>query len=122
MKFWIDIEDSAGVKQGGGPITSALRWRSTRRMDRAGTFEFEMPAADAKAASLAEKRVARCWGIVNGTLTELGAGIIDRMTVKPGRPSLVKVTGDDLLRELTYRSVGFLDLTNEDNRTPDAFL
>lgn len=122
MRFWIDIEDSSGTKQGGGPITSATYWRSTKRLDRAGVFEFEMPAADARAATLAEKRIARCWGIVNGVLTELGAGIIDTIKVKPGQPSMVAVRGDDLLRELTYRSVGFLDLVNEDNRTPDQFI
>lgn len=122
MRIWIDIEDSSGAKQGSGPIISATRWRSTKRLDRAGTFEFEMPAGDPRAASLAAKRVARCWGIVDGVLTELGAGIIDKITVQPGKPSVIKVSGDDLLRELTYRSVGFLDLTNEDNRTPDAFL
>lgn len=120
MQFWIDIEDSSGTKLGSGPITSATRWRSTKRLDRAGVFEFEMPAADAKAASVAEKRIARCWGIRNGTLTELGAGIIDKVTVQPGKPSMIKVSGDDLLRELTYRSVGFLDVIDEDVRTPDT--
>jgi hypothetical protein len=120
LRFWIDIEDSAGNKVGSGPITSATRWRSTKRLDRAGVFEFEMPAADLKGSAVAEKRIARCWGIRNGVLTEMGAGIIDKITVQPGRPSMMKVAGDDLLRELTYRSVGFLQVIDEDLRTPDT--
>lgn len=122
MKIWIDIEDGSGTKLGGGPIISATRWRSTKRLDRAGVFEFEMPAGDPKAATLAAKRIVRCWGIVDGAKRELGAGIIDSIRTAPGEPSMLVVAGDDLLRELTYRSVGFLDLVGEDERTPDGML
>lgn len=122
MRIWIDIEDSSGTKVGGGPILSAVRWRSIKRLDKAGTFEFELPAGDQRATALTAKRVVRCWGIVNGTLTALGAGIIDQVKTRPGSPSMLTVSGDDLLRELTWRSVGLLDLTNEDLRTPDSLV
>lgn len=122
MRIWIDVEDGSGAKVGSGPITSVVRWRSLKRLDRAGAFEFELPAGDPRAAFLTPKRVVRCWGIVNGTLTELGAGIIDQVKTRPGSSSMLTVSGDDLLRELTYRSVGLLDLTNEDVRTPGSLV
>lgn len=120
-RIWIDIETSAGVKVGSGPITSATSWRNVRRLSRAGTFDFTMPAGDPKAVNLASKRVARCYGLVDGAVTELGAGIIDEIALQPGRGgvSFLQVRGDDLLRELTYRTVGTLTLEQDDQRTAD---
>ena len=112
MQIWVDIEDSAGAKLGPGPVTSALEWESTRRLNAAGEFSFKMPAGDSRADWVRAKRVARCWGIVNGEVQELGAGVIDKL--EHGRSErdgvLLSVSGDDLLRELTYRSVGDLQL------------
>ena len=78
MEFWVDIEDAAGNRLGAGPITTATEWQSTPRLDEAGTFAFSLPASDPKAALLANKRVARCWGIVDGAVREIGALIADR--------------------------------------------
>ena len=121
-RIWIDIETSAGVKVGSGPITSATGWRNVRRLSRAGTFDFEMPAGDPKAGDLAPKRVARCYGLVDGVVTELGAGVIDEIALQPerGGATMLQVRGDDLLRELTYRTVGTLKLRTDDQRTADG--
>lgn len=112
-QFRIDIETSAGVKQGDGPILSAIQWDSTPRLRRAGKFKFTMPAADPRAAQVVAKRVARCYALINGSMTAVGAGIIDKIRITIGRKgeATLEVEGDDLLRELTYRHVGQLHIT-----------
>jgi hypothetical protein len=109
MKIWIDVEDSAGVKLGDGPITSAIYWENTDRLDRAGAFRFSMPASDPRAALIQPKRVVRCWGMVGSTPTEQGSGIIDKVTIRlEGNVVMLEIEGDNLARELVNRSVGFL--------------
>jgi hypothetical protein len=112
MRFWIDITDSDGVKYGDGPIVMATRWQNTARMDRAGTFTFTMPAADPKAAVVAESRLAYCYSLLDGVVTQMGAGIIKQVALQlqaAGAPILV-VSGEDLLSELAARTVGDLDI------------
>lgn len=112
MDFYIQIEDSAGNKLGPGPITSAEGWESTSRMDQAGSFAFTMPASDEKAAFVQKKRIARAYALINDEWTEIGAGIIDKLDQAPDANGqvMMSVSGDDLARELDYRSVGFLGL------------
>jgi hypothetical protein len=121
MRLQIDIEDGAGVKQGSGPITTATGWQQTRRLDRAGTFSFAMPAQDPQRALCAAKRVARCWGLTEGNAPlELGAGIIDSRSLRVGAGGAsAAIAGDDLLRELTDRSVGLLTIADVSTRAPD---
>jgi hypothetical protein len=112
MKFLIDIENSAGTKQGGGPIISASSWESVARLDQAGTFSFPMPASDPKATLATAKRIARCRGLINTAVTDIRAGIIDKIKVgldSEGKAELT-ISGDDLLRELTYKRVGNLTI------------
>jgi len=102
MRFWIDIENANGDKQGGGPIWSALHWRSVKRLNRAGEFSFEMPATDRRSSLVQSRRVARCYAVIDGVVTEVGAGRIDSISVRvaeDGQPLLV-VSGPDLLAEL----------------------
>lgn len=115
FEFYIDIENSAGQRQGSGPITSASQWRYTARMDKAGNFDFVMPASDPKAILVQKKRIARAYARINGAWTEVGAGIIDRIEKQPQADGSVvlRVSGDDLVRELTYRSVLNLKLYND---------
>lgn len=109
MQLWIDVEDAAGVRQGDGPISNVIEWQSTQRLDAAGVFSFTMPASDPRAALLAPKRVVRCWGADGEKISEQGAGIIDKIEVVGGSGTL-RVSGDDLLRELANRTVGDLEL------------
>jgi hypothetical protein len=108
LTFHLEIENAAGVKQGSGPITSASSWTYTARMDAAGDFKFSMPANDPKAVYVQKKLIVRAYALLpNGTRTEVGAGIIDSITKQPqddGTASL-QVSGNDLIRELNYRSV-----------------
>lgn len=120
--IWIDVENGAGVRFGKGPVTSAGMWRSTARMDKAGTFEFVMPASDPQSDLIVRKRVVRASTLWNGARVEIGAGIIDRIERRPqsdGTWSLV-VAGDDLVRELTYRSVLGLKLYGDGSATTHA--
>lgn len=112
MDFFVDIESSTGTKYGDGPITSASQWQYTARMDKAGDFSFTMSASDAQAAQVLRKRVVRAWARVGGVWTEVGAGIIDNIVRTPQANGtvLLQVSGADLLRELTYRSVHTLQL------------
>ncbi|MFZ1814093.1 MAG: hypothetical protein WAU16_06590, partial [Rhizobiaceae bacterium] len=114
MRFYIDLEDASGNKLGPGPITSAAGWSYTARMDRAGTFAFEMPAGDAMAVYVTRKRKARAWALLDGAWVEVGAGIIDRIERRPAADGTVTlaVSGDDELRELAQRSIGDLALAS----------
>ena len=55
-----------------------------------------------------------CYARVQDNVTEIGAGIIDhiQLTVGAQGQTVLVVSRDDLLRELTWRSVGFLALTD----------
>lgn len=107
---YIDVENGAGQRQGNGPIISNSGWRTTLRMDRAGSFAFEMPATDPKAILIQKKRIVRAYCLMNGQRVEVGAGIIDNIEKIPQADGkvILRASGDDLVRELTYRSV--LDL------------
>lgn len=121
MAIWIDVEDAAGTRYGDGPITTASEWQSTRRLDGAGSFTFTMPASDPRANLLAHKRIVRCWRYDGNGIYEVGSGIVDAITVTPGSgnsPTLLQVSGDDLLRELANRTVGDLALFQEVEYTP----
>lgn len=120
--FFVDIEDSAGNRLGSGPLQSAAGWQYTARMDQAGEFRFTMAATDAQAAVVTKKRIARAWALVGGVWTDVGAGIIDNIVRRPQRDDtvLLEVSGADLLRELTYRSVRDLKLYTGGNPVSHA--
>lgn len=140
MQPWVVIQNSSGVALGSGEIYSAYDVETTRKLSRAGTFSFSCPINDPLLTEIAsdtrpvlsEKRIALIYGVIlqeDGTsiIQNIGGGIIDR--ISRTAPDKVVVSGDDLLRELTYRSV--LGLQNyevqeysatqvklEDNTTP----
>lgn len=116
MQIFVTLENAAGVKLGAGEITSAYGFEYTNRLSRAGRFAFTVPLNDPRLveissdgrAVLSEKRIARVWGVVPfgnglGALRDLGGGVIDR--IARTAPDTLTVEGDNLLRELTYRSV-----------------
>lgn len=110
MKPEIDIELSTG-KTGEGPLGNVRSWGNVDRLSQAGEIRFELPLADPRSALASPKRIARCFGIVNGVRTVLGAGVIDALDRQAGADALT-VTGGSIARELTYRSVHFLELTD----------
>lgn len=114
MEFWIDVEDSAGNKLGDGPITTATQWQSTARLDEVGEFAFSMPANDPRAALLQPKRIVRCWAILDDAVTEIGAGIIDQISVTVNDPLELRVSGPDLLQELAERTIPELNICKQE--------
>ena len=72
-----------------------------------------MPAADPKASLIKNRRYATCYAILNTGVAEVAAGIIDRVEFQPGPNGNVDlvVSGDDRLRELTWRTVGLSTIT-----------
>jgi hypothetical protein len=114
MNYFIDIEDSLGNKFGDGALTSALEWKSTNSLDSAGTFSFSIPASDTRSNIIQSKRIARCYTRVGNAIVELGSGIIDKIVpeIDSSGNVIKKISGADLLRELTYKSVGFLNLSD----------
>ena len=118
LEFYVDIENNAGVKQGSGPLTSVSSWKYTARMDAAGDFSCTFAATDSVAEEVVIKRVLRAWANLDGVWTEVGAGIVDNIErrVQPDGTVIMTASGQDLLRELTYRSVK--NLTLENNGAP----
>jgi hypothetical protein len=103
---WVDVEDATGAKLGSGPL-QALKWTQTARMDGAGKFSCEILANDPQLAQIVKRRTLRAWTAVNGVVEEIGAGIIDVIatSVASDGTATITIQGDDLLRELTWRSM-----------------
>lgn len=100
-------------------IDTAGDWEYQPRLNKVASFSFQMPIADPKSAEIVKKRTVTAFGLVDGVLTELGDGIIDHIGVgvADNAPMLV-VRGDGTERELTYRSVGFLEIFEDGTQTP----
>lgn len=112
-RFYIDVTDDSGNKYGPGPIISAHYWKSTKRVDRAGEFEFAMPLADEKADWVQHRYRVRCYAITGDGVQLVGSGIIDSIAERidsGGNINLV-VSGSDIMRELAWRTVEYLQLT-----------
>jgi hypothetical protein len=110
MRFWIDIEDSSGIKQGEGPVITAQYFDHTSRLSKAGSVSFGMPGVDPRSALVIKKNVMRGKTIINQVEIELGTGLIDHIERKQDTDGsvLLDILGDDLLRELVNRHVGEL--------------
>ena len=96
-----------------GVIASGRKWRNIDRLNRAGTFSFTMPLSDPKSDLIQGKRTAMGYLVIDGVRRFIGGGVIDerQVRVETGRNGFeLSVGGDNLLRELTNRSVGFLRL------------
>jgi hypothetical protein len=108
MSFYVDIE-SDGAIVGDGPLTNVTSWRVVRRMDRAGSFEFALPATDPNADQIQPRRVASIYAQLAGAgaYTYVGGGYIDRIGRSVGKDGDVTLTvsGDDTLRQLANELV-----------------
>lgn len=109
MTFAITVERSNGTAIGVGPVATATRWRRVRRLDQAGSVEATAPATDERTSLFTLRRYIRCYGQQAGARRELGLGIIDRVDIDTDNRTMA-VSGGDLLRELAWRSVSFLEL------------
>ena len=114
MRFYVDIEDVAGNKLGAGPITSAAGWSVRAKMDGAGDWSFSAPLADVKLAQATPRRYAHIYAVVGSGYQWVGGGPIDALRTEIADDGVVTATvsGGDLLRELAWRSVGNLTLSD----------
>ena len=110
--FWVDIENASAEKLGKGPLRPA-GFYCKKLLSASGEFSFDASITDPNLSSLEVKRTAICRYIdADGTVQTFGGGIIDRIeTVLDENGQLaLHVSGNDLARELNYRSVGALKL------------
>ena len=108
--FWVDIEDGSGNRYGNGPLRPN-GFTTTSLLSASGEFSFDVSAADPNLATLAEKRTAICRYAIDGTVQVFGGGVIDKIDLQIDTGQLIyTVSGNDLGRELSYRSVGQLNL------------
>ena len=111
--FWVDIEDASGNRIGAGPLRGS-QFRHMARLSASGEFSFVVSVADPNLSALVEKRIAICKYVDrDGTLQPFGGGVVDKIvrSVELDGSITITVSGNDLVRELTYRSVGTLDLS-----------
>ncbi len=111
--MWIDVTNAAGTPYGDGPITTATHWTNSAAIDKAGRFAFTMPATDPRAALLQNLRYVYCYEMVGGVATLLGAGIIDKRALAVGDPTMLTVSGPDLLAELAARTIPTLTVCEQ---------
>jgi uncharacterized membrane protein YgcG len=120
--YWVDIQNSSGARVGAGPLR-ASQFETTDKLSACGDFAFTVSASDPNLSALAEKRIAVCKYVdISGTLQTFGGGVIDkieRVIGEDGRLE-IRVSGNNLARELIYRSVGTLDLSGSGAGVADA--
>ncbi len=112
--YWVEILNASSVRYGRGPLR-VQSWTNTSLLSASGEFTFDVSAADPNISVLAEKRVAVCKYIgADGVLRIFGGGVIDKITATIAEDGslMYHVVGNDLARELTYRNVGALALTD----------
>lgn len=120
--YWVDIEDSNGARVGAGPLR-ASQFDTADKLSACGDFSFVISASDPNLSALAEKRVAICKYVdIDGNVQTFGGGVIDkieRVIGEDGRME-IRVSGNNMARELMYRSVGALDLSGGGAGVADA--
>lgn len=118
VEIYIDVitKDSAVGSEytaGSSPLVRILQWSSTSEMDRSGRFSFDLAPDSDNRTLIQRKRKVRAYAFINGAFVEIGSGIIDSIeTMIDDGKTIVRVSGNDMLKELTYRTVGNLELTD----------
>ena len=113
-EYWIEVEEGTTGERV-AVIRTATAWESTRLQDRAGNFRFTLPAGDPGVDALRMRRVVRCRTIIDDEVVEIGNGVIENIGMDSANDGalLVTVSGNSLLRELTWQSVGDLVLMDD---------
>lgn len=113
--FFVDVYNAAGsTKLGQGPLTAVKSWANMSRMDKAGEFSFSVLASDPGVSVLAKKCIVKCYALESSGPVYVGSGIVDRIetVIEEDGSISYAVNGDDLCRELNYRTVKFLILAS----------
>jgi len=110
--FWVDIENASGDKLGSGPIQVGY-FDISSPLSSSGFFEFSVSPADPNYGIIQEKRIAVCRYIdIDGAEQDFGSGIIEEIDQRVDDAGLLTViiSGADLTRETSYRSVRDLQI------------
>jgi carbohydrate esterase-like sialic acid-specific acetylesterase len=120
-RFEISIENANGVKLGGGPLITGIRWSYRQKLSQAGEWSLEVPLAEPRTTFATLKRRVHCYVRRNGRLVWLGGGIIESREygLSGDNVPVLTLSGPDLLRELAGVTVAFevnaLDITPRAN-------
>lgn len=107
--FEIDVETSAAVRLGAGPITTASRLSVTTPIDAAGKVGFDIPATDPQAALFPDNVSRYVRGRAFGAAwATVGRGVVKGRTLSSDMS--LRLSGPDLADELTRTHVGTLQL------------
>lgn len=101
MRFWVDIYNAAGERQGSGPVRT-LSASVRRVLDGAGSLTFTVPATDERALALCQNEArARLFYETGGVIREVGRGIIQTHSAQDQpRGWSLRLDGSDILDEL----------------------
>jgi len=120
MSYWIDLETASSEKIGDGPLTQLFFYEQVRRLNRAGEFSTQFSLSGTRYAALSSevdsrlgnvlRRYIRLYAQVGSSVLQIGRGIIETQQIQISAPSQVNVSlrGDDWLRELAWKTVGFV--------------
>lgn len=114
LSFFIDLLDANDDKLGSGPVSTATEFSCATRMDRAGEFSFSLPAADPNSDYIQNKIKVKAYVMESTGPVFVGGGCVDKIdtTLDDDGNVTLTVSGDDQMRELTYRSVLLLRLAS----------
>ena len=113
MQGWITVKNQSGTVVGPGPILTASNWSQGAKVDAAGDVSFDMPTSDARSLLIDNKYQCEYYDLVGGVVTLLGTMIVEHIEDALGAPSMVSISGMDLLSELGNYSVGELEVVEQ---------
>lgn len=98
---------------GSAPLIEILSFTCNSEMDKSGIFSFSCMATVANVAAIKRLRKFRAYAFMDDAYVEIGSGIIDSVeTVVGDHGVTIIASGNDMLRELSFLSVGTLALTD----------
>jgi hypothetical protein len=113
--LWVDVFDADGNRLGDGPVDTIRSVNVRRQLDGAGIFTISA-AVSARSIELLnnENRVKIYNEDANGAIRLVGQGIIEKRDVIESPSGIVlRVTGPDILDELTRKNVLLVRIFNQ---------
>lgn len=103
LRVRVDVYDSAGNRLGAGPFAAVLAASYRMELDRIGSFSFDTPAHDERAALLAQGNEVRIYREGEGLVFR---GLVDRTTRLVGADGslVLQVSGSSIARRLAWRN------------------
>jgi hypothetical protein len=107
--FQTEIHDADDNKLGPGPIISGTKWTYRQKLSQAGDWTNEVPLAEPRLDYALLKRRIHCYLRKPTRTVWFGGGIIQKRgySLSGTSPSMMNLSGPDLLRELAGVTVNF---------------